>query len=68
VGKDPEEKEARKIFFKGNEARKKLRRGNARRKFRWIIVMEGSTTHKLDIAVDGSTGYCDRTILHGVIP
>jgi len=60
-----EEKEARKIFLKENEVKKKFR-GNARRKFRWIIFLEVSTRHKLDSAVDGPAGYCKRTILHGV--
>jgi len=68
VGKDPEEKEARKIFFKGKEVRIKLRGGNAWRKFRWITVLEGSTRHKLDFAVDGPAGYFERTILRGVTP
>jgi len=66
MSKDLEEKEARKIFLKGNEVKKKFRVGNAKRKFRWIIFLEGSTRHKLDSAVDGPAGYCERTILHGV--
>jgi hypothetical protein len=66
MSKDPEEKEARKMFLKGKEARKKFRGGNARRKFRRIIFLEGVTRHKLDSAVDGPAGYCERTILHGV--
>jgi hypothetical protein len=55
MSKDSEEKEARKIFLKGKEVRKKFRGGNSRRKFRWITVLEGSTRHKLDLAVDGPT-------------
>jgi hypothetical protein len=60
-------KRGKKNIFEGKRSKKKkFRGGNARRKFRWIIFLEGSTRHKLDSAVDGPTGYCERTILHGV--